>query len=171
MLLSYELAFKRQEEAWEVKLGCPPWGRLSWKQQEMLFFPPRVLSPWNYEAGSGQSRGCVRCSGECASVCVRVSQGLPVWVSVHASETPSANLWTWAAPPHACPLGLTASPPTSISELSSPPVGLGTGSHRRVDSLKHQAAELDSGSAYEARLRVQMAALEGEVAEEGTYEA
>lgn len=26
MLLSYELAFKRQEEAWEVKLGYPPWG-------------------------------------------------------------------------------------------------------------------------------------------------
>lgn len=26
MLLSYELAFKRQEEAWEVKLGRPPWG-------------------------------------------------------------------------------------------------------------------------------------------------
>ena len=26
MLLSYELAFKRQEEAWEVKLGCLPWG-------------------------------------------------------------------------------------------------------------------------------------------------
>lgn len=25
-LLSYELAFKRQEEAWEVKLGRPPWG-------------------------------------------------------------------------------------------------------------------------------------------------
>lgn len=25
MLLSYELAFKRQEEAWEVKLGRPPW--------------------------------------------------------------------------------------------------------------------------------------------------
>ena len=39
-----------------------------------------------------------------------------------------------------------------------------------VTWLKLEAAELDSGSAYEARLRVQMAALEGEVAEEERYE-
>ncbi|XP_070218596.1 interleukin-9 receptor-like isoform X1 [Bos mutus] len=39
-----------------------------------------------------------------------------------------------------------------------------------VTWLKLEAAELDPGSAYEARLRVQMAALEGEVAEEERYE-
>ncbi|XP_055264958.1 interleukin-9 receptor isoform X2 [Moschus berezovskii] len=39
-----------------------------------------------------------------------------------------------------------------------------------VTWLKLEATELDPGSAYEARLRVQMAALEGEVAEEERYE-
>ncbi|XP_040122063.1 interleukin-9 receptor-like [Oryx dammah] len=39
-----------------------------------------------------------------------------------------------------------------------------------VTWLKLEAAELDPGSAYEARLRVQMASLEGEVAEEERYE-
>lgn len=38
-----------------------------------------------------------------------------------------------------------------------------------VTWLKLEAAELDPGSAYEARLRVQMATLEGEVAEEEGY--
>lgn len=39
-----------------------------------------------------------------------------------------------------------------------------------VTWLKLEAAELDPGSAYEARLRVQMATLEGEVAEEERYD-
>lgn len=81
MLLSYELAFKREaEEAWEGELDCPPWGRLSWKQQEMLFFPPRVLSPWNSEAGEWPEPRVWESAVVSVPLCVcGVSQGLPVW--------------------------------------------------------------------------------------------
>ena len=58
-LLSYELAFKRQEETWEVRLGLPTLGAsLSWEQQPgSLLVPSRVVSPWNCGEGSDQRQG------------------------------------------------------------------------------------------------------------------
>lgn len=54
-LLTYELAFKRQEEAWEVVLGLrggDPGGLSLLGQQPRALPPPHTeMSAWNYEEG------------------------------------------------------------------------------------------------------------------------
>lgn len=53
MLLSYELAFKRQEEAWEVKLG-PPWGPSVLEAAGDAVLPTQGALSLQVRAGSGQ---------------------------------------------------------------------------------------------------------------------
>lgn len=52
-LLSYELAFKRREEAWEVRLVLLPWSLpLSWgRPPRATAHPTQGLLTWNYEKG------------------------------------------------------------------------------------------------------------------------
>lgn len=66
-LLSYELAFKRQEEAWEVTLAVFPWGLLSWEQQ------PRVgFLSLTGECRRGAMRREIRARCVCVHWCVCV---------------------------------------------------------------------------------------------------
>ena len=80
------------------------------------------------------------------------------------------SVWTYSVP--ACVSSRADDP---VSPLASPDCPHPQWARHKdhivgVTWLKLEAAELDPGSAYEARLRVQMAALEGEVAEEERYE-
>lgn len=66
-LLSYELAFKRQEEAWEVTLGWPAGPR--------SLLVPRRERPTRREV-TGAKRMCVQAC-TCLYVCVRVCLCMP----------------------------------------------------------------------------------------------
>lgn len=70
MLLSYELAFKRQEEAWEVKLGCPPWGPSVLEAAGDAVLPTQGAFALELRGRQWPEPRVCECSGECASVCV-----------------------------------------------------------------------------------------------------